>query len=251
MKKWIGALCSGLAGVLTLVFLAIPALTVDLGKEFKYSGWKLLTDSDLGKADFTAVTWYRIFAWILVVLAIVMIVVAVLQVLANLNIVKMPAILNTVANYALIGLVIVSVLALVASFGIRADWINFFKEPGMPKEIIKEIKEAFSIGAGLWIVAIVNTILAVVDIVMSKLLSEEGSAKSGNTKAYRLPAFLLCFFLGALGIHRFYAGKVGTGLLYLFTGGLFGIGVFVDFIMIICGSFTDKAGNKIVRWTEN
>lgn len=160
MKKWIGALCSGLAGVLTLVFLSIPALTADLGKEFKYSGWKLLTDSDLGKADFTAVTWYRIFAWILVVLAVVMIVVAVLQVLANLNIVKMPAILNTVANYALIGLVVVSVLALVANFGIRADWINLFKEPGMPKEVVKEIKEAFSVGAALWIVSIVNLVVA-------------------------------------------------------------------------------------------
>lgn len=58
-------------------------------------------------------------------------------------------------------------------------------------------------------------------------------------------AALLCFFFGVLGIHRFYTGKVGTGFLYLLTGGLFGIGYIVDFIKIICGSFTDKAGYQL------
>lgn len=58
----------------------------------------------------------------------------------------------------------------------------------------------------------------------------------------RWVAFLLCFFLGAIGIHRFYVGKIGTGILYIFTVGLFGIGVLVDLIMIACGSFTDKSG---------
>ncbi len=55
-------------------------------------------------------------------------------------------------------------------------------------------------------------------------------------------AFALCFFLGVIGIHRFYVWKVGTGILYIFTAGLFGIGILVDLIMIVCGSFTDKAG---------
>lgn len=56
---------------------------------------------------------------------------------------------------------------------------------------------------------------------------------------------IVCFFLGVLGIHRFMVGKIGTGVLYLFTGGLFGIGVLVDFIMILCGIFTRKDGTKI------
>ncbi len=64
-----------------------------------------------------------------------------------------------------------------------------------------------------------------------------------------LPAFLLCFFLGLLGVHRFYVGKIGTGLLQLVTVGGFGIWALVDFIMIICGVFTDKQGNKITQWT--
>lgn len=44
-------------------------------------------------------------------------------------------------------------------------------------------------------------------------------------------------------MHRFHMGKVGTGSLYLFTAGLFGIGVVVDVILITVGSFTDKSNN--------
>jgi TM2 domain-containing membrane protein YozV len=64
-----------------------------------------------------------------------------------------------------------------------------------------------------------------------------------------LPAFLLCFFLGLLGIHRFYVGKVGTGLIQLFTGGGLVIWALIDLIMIVTGNFTDKQGNKITQWT--
>lgn len=56
---------------------------------------------------------------------------------------------------------------------------------------------------------------------------------------------IICFFLGGLGIHRFMVGKIGTGILWIFTFGLLGIGVLVDFIMILTSSFTDKEGNKI------
>ncbi len=60
---------------------------------------------------------------------------------------------------------------------------------------------------------------------------------------------ILCVLLGFLGVHRFYEGKIGTGVLYLFTAGLFGIGVLVDFIMILTGSAKDKDGAQITNWS--
>ena len=46
-------------------------------------------------------------------------------------------------------------------------------------------------------------------------------------------AFFLCLFLGVLGVHKFYEGKIGMGLLYLFTFGLFGVGWFIDLVLIL------------------
>ena len=60
-----------------------------------------------------------------------------------------------------------------------------------------------------------------------------------------VPTLLLCFFVGFLGIHRFYVGKVGTGLLQLVTFGGFGIWALVDFVMIVVGNFRDKDGQPI------
>jgi len=70
-----------------------------------------------------------------------------------------------------------------------------------------------------------------------------------------LPAFLLSTFLGLFGVHRFYAGKIGTGIvMLLLTLSFFGVLVtaiwnFIDWIMIICGAFRDGDGRKISQWT--
>jgi TM2 domain-containing membrane protein YozV len=75
-----------------------------------------------------------------------------------------------------------------------------------------------------------------------------GAPNSASSKRI-LPAALLCFFFGLFGFHRFYVGKIWTGLLQLITGGGFVIWAVIDFIFIIIGGFTDKQGNKITLWT--
>ena len=60
-----------------------------------------------------------------------------------------------------------------------------------------------------------------------------------------VPTLLLALFLGGLGIHRFFVGKIGTGILQLLTLGGLGIWALIDVIMIAVGAFKDKAGLPI------
>ena len=62
--------------------------------------------------------------------------------------------------------------------------------------------------------------------------NNNANAPAGKAKN-KWVAVLLCFFLGGFGAHKFYEGKVGMGILYLFTVGLFGIGTLVDFIKLL------------------
>jgi len=65
-----------------------------------------------------------------------------------------------------------------------------------------------------------------------------------SPKGY-VPTLLLCLLLGFLGVHRFYVGKTGTGILMLLTLGAFGIWSFIDLIMVIVGAFKDSDGLPI------
>jgi TM2 domain-containing membrane protein YozV len=80
-----------------------------------------------------------------------------------------------------------------------------------------------------------------------------GGFQSVSRKS-RLVAFLLAFFLGLLGVHRFYVGKIGTGVVQLVLSVSFvglivsSVWLVVDCILILTGNFTDDSGHKLTRW---
>ena len=70
----------------------------------------------------------------------------------------------------------------------------------------------------------------------------ENTSVSQKSEKGFVPTLLLCFFLGSLGVHRFYTGKVGTGILMLITLGGLGIWTLIDFVMIATSNFKDRDG---------
>lgn len=80
---------------------------------------------------------------------------------------------------------------------------------------------------------------------ISSVHSTPNVATSIHSEKSALTALLLCIFLGTLGIHRFYVGKIGTGILMLITGGGFGIWALIDLILIACSGFKDKNGHVL------
>ena len=75
-------------------------------------------------------------------------------------------------------------------------------------------------------------------------------SSSGSDKS-RLVALALAGVLGFFGAHRFYVGKIGTGLLMLFTFGGLGFWYMADFILVAAGSFRDVDGRRVMYWTED
>lgn len=71
------------------------------------------------------------------------------------------------------------------------------------------------------------------------------AAPAGKSEKKKMTALLLLIFLGFLGVHRFYVGKVGTGIVWLLTWGVFGIGWIIDLIKILTNKFTDKEGKVL------
>ena len=64
----------------------------------------------------------------------------------------------------------------------------------------------------------------------------------------QLVAFLLCFFLGFIGVHRFYLGYIGIGIIQLLTLGGCGIWALVDLILIATGDLRAKNGQDLEPW---
>lgn len=79
----------------------------------------------------------------------------------------------------------------------------------------------------------------------AEMTSEQEVAENTGSKS-KMVALLLCIFLGFLGVHHFYTGKIGMGILFLLTCGIFCIGWIVDIVRIATGSFRDKEQRLLV-----
>ena len=74
--------------------------------------------------------------------------------------------------------------------------------------------------------------------------------QTGVSPLNRTVALILCILLGGIGAHQFYAGKVGTGLVYLLFCWTFipFFLAFIDFIVILNGTFRDDKGLPLSQW---
>ena len=71
-----------------------------------------------------------------------------------------------------------------------------------------------------------------IDLFLMPSLDRQADLKYKKGRLDYTIAWLLLTFLGVLGIHRFYMGKYRTGILYLLTAGIFGIGYLYDFLTL-------------------
>jgi TM2 domain-containing membrane protein YozV len=78
-------------------------------------------------------------------------------------------------------------------------------------------------------------------------MADETKTAAGTSDKKWVTTLILCIFLGGLGVHRFYVGKTGTGIVWLLTFGCLGIGSLIDLIMILMNKFTDKQGRVLAR----
>lgn len=148
---------------------------------------------------------------------------------------------------------------------VRLKELEYQHERDLREEtILKEQKKADRLSVMIILIALAVTLLVpslrpmalLVIIAAIVLLSRKrtGNSRGSDFAQYnyssksRMVALLLCLLLGVFGIHRFYVGKAGTGILYFFTVGGFGIGWLIDLICILCGVFRDCDGNYVRDW---
>ncbi len=95
-------------------------------------------------------------------------------------------------------------------------------------------------------------------IIVQNIVSNENTVSNRNNVGYaargvvcspksKKLTLILAIALGFFGIHRFYVGKVGSGIVWLFTGGVFFFGYIYDIIKVLSGTFKDGNGLPIKK----
>lgn len=86
------------------------------------------------------------------------------------------------------------------------------------------------------------------NITINNTVTVPAKHEPGISSKSRTITLVLAILLGECGVHHFYSGKIGMGILYFCTFGLFLIGWIVDIIMILTGKYTDKNGDYVLLW---
>lgn len=146
---------------------------------------------------------------------------------------------------------------------VRLKELEYAHEKELREEtLLREQKKVFRIAAVLYICAVLisysipslRTVFPLVLVVGGVVLLSMSSSDKKNIRqnqSYdyspksRAAALLLCIIAGEFGAHYFYVGRIGMGILYLFTFGFLGFGWLIDIIRIACGTFRDNNGNYL------
>lgn len=160
MKKYVGAICSAVAGIFTFILLSLNWMTAkyeyaSMTEKESVTGWDLMKDAN----DVKGFTLYKLAAIIMIIIAAVLIIAAVVLILQNLNILKFKFNLNTINNIILTVFVGFVVLAMIGVFVMAKDMSHSVL--GM------EMKCSAAIGA--WFMAIVAVVTCATAWVMQRI----------------------------------------------------------------------------------
>ena len=149
MKKYLGAICSAVAGIVTFIFLALNWLTAKVSSGYSsvsdkegVSGWDLLKES----SEVEGYTLYKLSAIVMIVLASILIISAVVLILQNLNVLKFKFNFNLINNIILTVFALFVILAVVGALIMAGD----MSESAMGVSI------KCSVAIGGWLMAIVG-----------------------------------------------------------------------------------------------
>lgn len=148
----------------------------------------------------------------------------------------------------LLGRIVLTASASASSWG-EAIPIQLNETEGGKTQIsISSKSQTGILGGGAFTKKNEQNVEVLLNNVSNQLQGKGSSISSGGSSKSALATIFICLFFGWMGGHRFYVGKTKSGLLYLFTFGVFTLGWIFDTFRIILGNFTDKNGDYVSNW---